>query len=285
MAMSHNFRSYCDESEDKDGNVHVVGGFIGEATEWDRLEEKWIARIKPAGISAFHMTDCNANQGEFSKEKGWTKQDCTQLTIDLIGLINQHNIFMYGVGVLLHDYRAIPPVNDEGMKLGKDKWHMTFQSLLHDLALAVEPFDKEETIGFFFDWRAKQGAADDIFKFTQEDSRLGDWRKRLGTLTFGHKEFDVPGSIPLLQVADIAAVEAQKKISIPITHPHLGERRSFIALREAKRVMRVSCFNKAVLEIMYELKREELGLPNNAHDARAKLEAMKEEKTKHGKKF
>ncbi len=272
-------RFYGDESEDKTEKVHAIGGFIGFAEEWDEVQEKWIARVKPTGVSAYHMTDCECGYGEFSDKNGWKKKDRDQLTIDLIEIISKHNIFLIGEGVLLDDYRCLPPVDDEREMLGHDKWHMVFQGILQDAAIAVgEAAPPEETVAFFFDWKEKQGAAQNLFDYTQKEQRLQIWRHRLGTLTFGHKEFDVPGSLPLLQIADIAAVETRKAIGNPITHPHLNERKCFARLKEAGNVMSIKYLTQPILEIIYELKREELGLPNKAHEARNTLKRLRAKK-------
>lgn len=269
-------RLYADESEDKQGKVLTVAGFIGEGDEWEHLQDEWIARVKPTGVSAYHMTDCESGYGEFSDKNGWKKPDRDQLTIDLIEIICRHNILMLGMGVLLEDYADIPPVKD-GELLGHDKWHSAFQLLIFDAANRIDAqpeMPPEDTIAFFFDWKMKQGAANDIFNFTKEDLRTKPWRKRLGTLTFGHKEFDVPGSLPLLQCADIAAVESRKTLGNPITHPHLPERKSMARLKEAGKVWSIKFLDKPVLRAMYESKLEELGLPNSAKEAQEQLQQL-----------
>ena len=268
-------RFYGDESEDPAGKVIAIGGFIGRADEWDELQEKWIARVKPTGASAYHMTDCENGRGEFGDDKGWKAEDRLQLTIDLIELITQHDIFLIGLGLLLDDYRDLGSVNDDGMKLGHDKWHMVFQGILQEAANRVgDTAPQEETVAFFFDWKQKQGAADFLFNYTKDLTRLKPWHKRLGTHTFGHKEFDVPGSVPLLQVADIAAVETRKAIAHPITHPHLKERKSLTRLKQAGNVWAIKYLDAPVLRAIYELKREELGLPNRAREAEAEMRRL-----------
>jgi hypothetical protein len=269
-------RFYGDESEDKNEKVIALGGFIGFAEEWDALEEKLIARVKPTGVRAYHMTDCECGKGEFTKENGWSEQDRQQLTIDLIELVAQHNVFMIGHALLLDDYRKLPSVNDDGVNLGHDKWHMAFQGLLQQVATRVgDDAPPEETIAFFFDWKQKQGGAQFLFDNTKNETRLKAWRQRLGALEFGHKEFDVPHSIPLLQLADIAAVETRKAIGNPITHPHLRERKSFARLKEANRVWSVSFMDEPVLNAIFEMKRESLGLPNKAKEATEQLNRLR----------
>jgi len=264
---------YGDESEDKAEKVHAIGGFIGFADEWDKVHTELIARVKPTGISAYHMTDCECGWREFAK---WKKPDRDQLTVELIEIICRHDIFLIGTGVLLDDYNTLPAVNEEAGLLGHDKWHMAFQAVLQQAAIRVDKKAPPDlAIDFFFDWQTKQGAARNIFEFTKNDTRLQSWRTRLGSLTFGHKEFDKEESVPVLQIADIAAVEIRKAIGNPITHPHLKERRSLARLKEARKVWSIQYLDKPVLDVLYELKRAELGLPNNAAEAEQRLTQLR----------
>jgi hypothetical protein len=265
-------RFYGDESEDRDEKVLAIGGFIGLADAWNELQEKWIARVKPTGVTAYHMIDCECGWGEFSESKGWTKPDRDKLTIDLINLIIQHDVFMLGFAVLVDDYKQIAPVNDEGDHFGRDKWHLAFQGIVQEAANRVgDGVPPEETIAFVFDWKQKQGAAEWLFEHTQNEVRLKSWRHRLGTLAFGHKEFEVRESEPLLQVADIAAVETRKALGSPIARPELPERKSLTKLKQAGKVWSMKYLNRPILEVMYEMKRADLGLPNKAEEAEKKL--------------
>jgi hypothetical protein len=265
-------RFYCDESEDKESKVLSLAGFFGVAEDWEQLQEEWIARVKPTGVSAYHMTDCDNNQGEFSPDKGWTKPDCTQLTIDLIEIIAKHNVLLIGSSMLLDDYRSIPPFPGTDKRLGWDEWHFLFQSVFPWAVVCLgADAPPEETIALFFDWREKRGVAYSLFEDITKDKTFGDWPKRIGILTFGHKEFDVPGSIPLLQVADVAAVETHKALANPFTHPHLKERQSLSRLKRDGRVWIMVHHDKLILEAMYEVKKKQYGMPNNAEEAFRKM--------------
>jgi len=232
-------RFYCDESEDKDSKVMSLAGFLGLAEDWDNLQEKWIARVKPTGVSAYHMTDCDNAGGEFADAKGWTKSDRTQLTVDLIELLAQHKVFLLGLSVLLDDYRSLPPFPGTTELLGLDKWHLLFQGIFMYAEMLLGPeAPPDEMIASFFDWKDKQGAAYLFFNDLTNKQETLPWTKRIGTLKFGHKEFDVPGSIPLLQTADIAAVETRKTLANPITNPHLPERKSLGACPSIPQLLR-----------------------------------------------
>jgi hypothetical protein len=255
IIMAFDVRGYFDESQDKYEKVHAMGGFIGTADQWEHLQDKWIARVKPTGVKAFHFADCEEpGHGEFSNKRGWKSEDRKQLIKDVIQLISSHEVLMLGCGIILDDYKKI-----RNAQLGKDRWHFALQAVLLEAALQTVSLPPAETIAFFFDWRDKRGFAKEVFAEFQNDTRLGKWRKRLGTVTFGHKEFDVAGSIPLLQVADVAAFEIRKVIANPITHPHLGERKSLLKLKEAKRTGPVLIYEGKTLQKIWKLKLKELG--------------------------
>jgi hypothetical protein len=178
------------------------------------------------------------------------------------------------MAVMLDDYKTLPPLTNDGKMLGHDKWHMAFQFVLHEACLKVgDEAPPEETVAFFFDWKTKRGVANKLFEYSKRLDK--PWSKRLGTVTFGHKEFDVPGSIPLLQVADIAAVESRKVLANKITHPELPERRSLTRLKQAGRVWSIQYLDKPVIDMLYEDKRREMGLPNKYDETFLKLRELR----------
>jgi hypothetical protein len=252
--MAFDVRGYFDESQDKQEKVHAIGGFVGTANEWEELQEKWIARVKPTGVKAFHFADCEEpGHGDFSDKKGWKIEDRKQLIKDVIQILCSHKVLMLGCGVILDDYKKV-----RSGQLGKDRWHFAFQAVLLEAAHQLDRFPPEETVAFFFDWRNKRGEAERIFKEFQRTEKL-EVRERLGAITFGHKEFDTPGSIPLLQVGDVAAFEVRKALANPITHPHLLERKSLLKFKEAGRVGPVLIYDGKALRKIWKLKLKELG--------------------------
>ena len=94
---------YFDESQDKQEKVHAIGGFVGTADEWEELQDKWIARVKPTGVKAFHFADCEEpGHGEFSNKKGWKIEDRKQLIKDVIQLLCSQEVLMLGCGIIDH---------------------------------------------------------------------------------------------------------------------------------------------------------------------------------------
>lgn len=269
-------RLYGDESGDRNNKVLAIGGIIGFSDHLDAFQDAWITRVKPTGVSSYHMTDCECGYGEFSENRGWTKQDRDQLTKDLIDLICEHEVFIIGTGVLLDDYNRLPPINDEGVLFGGSPWHLCFGQIIYEACKRIgDEAPPEWGISCFFDWKEKKGLAESIYEYTQQDERLQSWHKRLGPLTFGHKEFDVPDSIPLLQAADIAAVETRKRIGNPLTRPDLRIRQSYQRLVDCGKIWATKYFTYPVMDVMFQMKRQSLGLSHDLEAAKIRLAESK----------
>jgi hypothetical protein len=87
-------RAYVDDAgTHDDSNVTVMGGLIGTVDQWLQFEQAWAAKLadplpgygKPA-LSAFHLSACNARDGEFSAyndaEQDAIIHDFRQIIID-----------------------------------------------------------------------------------------------------------------------------------------------------------------------------------------------------------
>src|SRR5947209_3862900 len=66
-------RAYFDDSGTHgNSEVVVMGGLIGTVEQWDRFEAAWAAKLacplegKPPLKKGFHLSACNARDGEFS---------------------------------------------------------------------------------------------------------------------------------------------------------------------------------------------------------------------------
>jgi hypothetical protein len=94
----------CDESYDNKRRCMVVAGWIGELSEWRRLENQWSrcidrhnARNKPnQQIARFHATELNGFKAEFSN---WNADMSRSLTADLVKLINRRNLKLVAAGI------------------------------------------------------------------------------------------------------------------------------------------------------------------------------------------
>ena len=63
---------YCDESgTDAKNRVAVVGGYIGQISEWRRFEQEWtpVLRKSPYRIKMMHRADLETWHGDFTKER------------------------------------------------------------------------------------------------------------------------------------------------------------------------------------------------------------------------
>jgi hypothetical protein len=85
-------RAYFDDSgTHDDSEVVVVGGLVGSVEQWTAFEQAWAARLadplpgynKPP-LRMFHLSHCNAKDGEFS---GYTDGECDAVTHDFRQII------------------------------------------------------------------------------------------------------------------------------------------------------------------------------------------------------
>jgi len=248
--------AYADESSDKDRRILSVSAFVGEAEEWSFLLADWIERLKPANlpnpVTAFHMTDCETGNGEFSEKNGWDHSSRQKLIIDLISIISRRRVALFGVGMQLKDYSSLELI--DGQPLGKSEYHFLLQAVMGGISMELEETkaDRLEDVSYFFDQNAKNEYwANEIHRALRSDKRV-NWSHRIGPLIFGSKE-----KIRLLQVADLGAYETMKYV----TNSIFGEgrsRRSFEALASEKKIAKILVYDGKTLNTMLENKRNEL---------------------------
>jgi hypothetical protein len=93
--------AYFDESGEHDTQTgHLkkltLGGSIAKTETWDLLSEKWNRILKDFGIECFHMTDFEANRGQF---EGWDKTQERRVALlkALLDLCCEHIHFHVGL--------------------------------------------------------------------------------------------------------------------------------------------------------------------------------------------
>jgi hypothetical protein len=248
--------AYADESYEKDKRVVAIGAFVGESQEWQVLLANWIDRLRPTNlpnpITAFHMTDCETGNGEFSDELGWNHQSRRELIIDLIGIIRARRVALFGVGLRLEDYNSLEQI--DGKPIGKTEYHLLLQAVMCGISLELEAAmaPRWETVAYFFDRNGRhEHWANQIHKETQNDARI-HWRTRIGPLTFQSKEV-----LRLLQVADVAAYETMKYLT-NVIFSEGRSRKSFEVLAEANRVAKIEFYDGNTLRAIVENKKAEI---------------------------
>lgn len=258
------FRAYLDESENSASGIYVVGGFVGKAEAWDRLEPKWLARL-PAGMTGFHATDCFTGNMEF---EGISIADRVALLDKLTDAIVEQELRLIGYGIDVKTYRRLAPKAKENEFL-RNKYAAPFGGVVQ---LACEAMGKVpgpeciwevlrhgeqwEQCGFFVESNEYSASANR----TIADMRIcGDlwFRSWIGTETYGTKTG--PAGIPLLQVADLGAFLACKHIS-NAPEGKISWQRLYKKLKNAGRVYRTVQADERSLKLLHrahqELKKE-----------------------------
>jgi hypothetical protein len=215
-------QAYLDESADeRQQQVFAIAGWLGAEESWLEYELMWRSRTAKMG-AVFHMAECECNAGAFSVESGWTKTQCTQLITDHVTAITRCELYGFGCGVSIEDFKeTFPTESAEAMHL------LCFRHCLSKLASwATEP------VGFVFDQnKAFQLTAHKLYDRVVEISRGSDWGDRLRAIAFGSRRDFTP-----LQAADLLAYECFKKIRNIRYHPKVRERKSMARLAATKRV-------------------------------------------------
>src|SRR5712692_7251837 len=108
------FRAYLDESEESATRTYVVGGFVGKADVWVKLESEWLACL-PTGMKLFHTTDCFAGKKQF---EGLDIPARVSLLDRLTDVILAHEIRLIGYGIDASKYASLAPKQKENEFLG-----------------------------------------------------------------------------------------------------------------------------------------------------------------------
>ncbi|MGB7623607.1 MAG: DUF3800 domain-containing protein [Terriglobia bacterium] len=103
--------AYFDASgKESDQPFLVVAGFVSSAVLWIEFEDRWRTRLKRAGITTFHATECEHCEGEFRKFRNRRKER-DDLVMDLIRLIRIHVYYKFGCNVVINDLGELSEMN------------------------------------------------------------------------------------------------------------------------------------------------------------------------------
>ena len=96
--------AYFDESgehQPKTGKLCrlTIGGGLSTLENWQRVEREWRAALDGEAVSVFHMTDFEANRGQFA---GWDKAKHQRLLAKLLDIVITEKMHVIGIstGVL-----------------------------------------------------------------------------------------------------------------------------------------------------------------------------------------
>jgi hypothetical protein len=216
-------RAYMDESGTHGGPVVVVGGYLTNATEWEKFEAAWLPVLEREHIKRFHAADCMAQEREFD---GWSWQRSDTVYKELISIINDHNLFATAIAIVTEDFRRL--ISPEERAQSGDEYHIAMQKCFGEFArLIKQGTSPDELIAYVFERQDEFAAwALKIFQDTLKREN-GEQRFRLGSMAYGDGMKSVP-----LQAADIIVYEAYREMDRQIGKKYLTPNRYFSALTE-----------------------------------------------------
>lgn len=102
------FTAYFDDSGHPAGSGPelVVGGYISSASRWLAFEDEWSAVLSDFAVTAFHMREFSANQGEFQSWKGNEGRRVAFLR-RLIKVVKKRTLASISSAILMNEYREI----------------------------------------------------------------------------------------------------------------------------------------------------------------------------------
>ena len=207
------FRAYVDESTDNAEKFFVVGGFVGNVDVWAGLEDKWLAAL-PSFVKYFHATDCFSGNEQF---QGMEHKDREKLVNDLVELIVTRNLYLIAYGIPILGYKKFakrPKINEF---LGNRYLAPFSGSVELACQYARSPSDPFPTVDtdriciFFIEDTEYSDGVKRLLREMKTDHHLW-WRNSIGPETFGSKDGAKSDAIPLLQIADLGAFLAAKKL-------------------------------------------------------------------------
>jgi|HubBroStandDraft_6_1064221.scaffolds.fasta_scaffold110317_2 hypothetical protein len=201
-------RCYLDGSEDTDATIFGVGGFVGDAEEWERIQPLWLATLPP-GIDYFHATDCFTGNGQF---KGIDIPQRVKLLDTLVDLVISRNLKLICHGIDEAAYHRYASPKSKIHPFGQNKYGSCFGSAIEYACESMGPRQMQVEHGCAFVVEIDEYEATAKREFTQLRTVPAIWfRDRIGTDTYGTKKGK--DKIPLLQVADLGVFLGLKALS------------------------------------------------------------------------
>ncbi len=198
--------AFFDRSELPRQGVVAIGGFLGPAEYWVRVQDEWSAVLRQHGVTCFHMTDFENRQGEF---RGWSNPRRESVIKQLIGILKRNTFLLVGTGLLLSHYSSFS--KEDQRMLGHPyaiSAKIATALMFRWMEKAAKTLGSEFAnvpVGFFFEL-GDEGAGE-LAQVFQSEQASGPLRNRIVSISFERK-----CNFAGLQAADIAAYEVAKQL-------------------------------------------------------------------------
>jgi hypothetical protein len=197
MVMLH--RAFFDASRtQRQSGAYVIGGYVGTEALWTALEAEWQANLKYWEITDFHLTDCLAKRGQFSRLDTHKSELCA---LSFGQILKDANPVVVWSGLLDEEWSALAP-----SPAFRARYPTPYQFLFHDILWQLGAWRHQhargEMVAPVFDVDADPRSVRPILDSVRSSPLYEDL---VAGVTFGSRRVFVP-----LQAADIIAGEMQR---------------------------------------------------------------------------
>jgi hypothetical protein len=189
------FRAFCDESythHAHDNRIYSIAGFLGLPEAWAPFSERWMAVLRPKGLTHFHMTAYESDAGPF---EDMPPDEAAALFNSLIDVIIASDITPFAAFLELGKWDELP---DDAKKAFQNPYMVLLGTLLRQMPLYLHSPDGDEDdvkVHFTCEFPPERGFVDECLRGFDE-LRASDepCASRLLSLNFegkmAHREFD-----------------------------------------------------------------------------------------------
>ena len=188
---------YMDESgTHDDSQVVTVSATWAKPDTWKQWTIDWCKQKTP--IKVFHSVDCHNRCGEF---EGWTKKQRDAFVIDLLPIINKHEICGKIAGLDKKELSELLQSRPDVAGWAGDMYFVCFQWAIEGVWRTLEQAG-HRNIAFIHETNDYRTIAAEVFGYSRKR-----FSNSSATLTFGCKKEYVP-----LQAADILAYNGNRQL-------------------------------------------------------------------------
>jgi hypothetical protein len=193
-------KAYFDDSGTHSTSaVVVIGGLIGTGTQWEYFERSWVEELKcplpgKSPLKKFHLSVCNAGEGEFSD---YSRAERDRVIHDFRHIIQDARLISVAAAVDREAYDQF--VTGENRNILGDALQPCFENCLWETNKIAQAHPEGSTIWVVFD----KGIYSPTLKTIADEATYPLGNPRFVSITFGSVEEILP-----LQGADITATES-----------------------------------------------------------------------------
>ncbi|HKR13531.1 MAG TPA: DUF3800 domain-containing protein [Pyrinomonadaceae bacterium] len=209
------FSAYFDESYQDNSPLMAVSGYLAADEMWLEFAERWEAVVKREAVPAFHWSDLETFNDDFTRDKGWDEARRLRVQKELIPIIKDTVSCGICIGINISEY------NDYLREVGNPGYETPYTYAVR-MAVALTRMESRrngwhEPIAYLIERSIKKHKSELKRAFNQvfDDQEWAKDQQIANLTTDANRIENVP-----LQAADVVAYETWKD-----THNQLVENR------------------------------------------------------------